>query len=92
MKINYFKLVGTVYGISEIETYNRPGKPDLRKKTFKINLDDGQILFPEIRGSRLSKCPQIKIGDRVEFEYSFNGSEKQGKIYNNIFINKIKTV
>lgn len=91
MDISYFKLKAKVQLISDLVHIERKTKPDLYKRVITLETSDGQILFPEIRNNRLKLLERenITVGSNVEVEYSFQGSEKNGKIYNNIYINSI---
>lgn len=94
MKREVFKLKGTVTFVSELTHIPRNRVPDLYKKVLTIELDDSQKLFPEIRNQRLKMLDkeQIEVGSLVEIGYTFEGSEKNGKRYNNIYINSIKNL
>lgn len=89
---NIFKLKGTITHIGELVHIEREGIPDLYKKTLTVELDDSQILYPEIRNQRLKlfEKEMIESGNKVEIGFTFEGSEKNGKRYNNIYINSIK--
>ena len=89
--INYFNLRGTVVAIGDLVHIERGKIPDLYKRTLTVELSDGQKLFPEIRNVRLKQLDiqNIQANDFIELEYSFEGSEKNGKRYNNLYINKI---
>jgi DNA helicase TIP49 (TBP-interacting protein) len=94
-EINYFKLSGTILEIGEPQQYVRKSPmPSIYKVILVIETVDGQRLFPEIRNIRIKQLENknIAVGDLVQIEYSFEGSEKGGKRYNNIFINKIDKI
>lgn len=83
--------------ITEIEPLvqvRRTTKPDMYKRILTLQTSDGQILFPEIRNNALKVLDREGIveGSIVEIQYTFQGSEKQGKKYNNILIHNIKKV
>ena len=80
-------LVCQIVSISDTERIERKGKPVFFKKTVTIQTHDGQILFCEIRKMKLLK--NIIEGDIVDVSISFAGSTKNGKRYNNIFINSL---
>ena len=94
MNKNYFKLEGKVCEIGELVHIERKGIPDLYKRVLAIETADGQKLYPELRNQKLKLLDreQIDINSLVSIEYSFEGSEKNGKRYNNIYINSIKTI
>jgi len=91
---SYFNLNGTVHLIGELVHIERNGIPDLFKKVLTVETPDGQLLFPEIRNSKLKMLDEqgIKQGSTVEINFLFQGSEKNGKRYNNIYIHNIKTI
>jgi len=92
MRKEVFMLRGTVTFIGEITHIPRTNVPDLYKIILTIELPDGQKLFPEVRNQKLNiiEREQIKVKDFVELGYTFEGSEKNGKRYNNIYVNSIK--
>lgn len=94
MPKNYFELKGTVHMIGELVHIEREGIPDLHKRVLTVETPDGQILFPELRNSRLKLIEEegIEQGSTVEIKYLFQGSEKNGKRYNNIYIHTIKSI
>ena len=94
MSRNYYKLTGKVTKIGEKKNIKRVTSPDLTKVVLTIETDDKQILFAEIRNKRIEllEKEQVYEGCFVNIDYSFEGSEKNGKRYNNIFIAIIKTV
>lgn len=91
---DYLKLKGTVRFIGDLVHIEREGIPDLLKRVLTIETPDGQILYPELRNTRLRLLQEeeIKEGSTVELEYLFQGSEKNGKRYNNIYIYSIKNI
>lgn len=94
MKKEYFKLKGVVTEIGELIHIQRTNIPDLYKRVLVVETIDGQKLYPELRNAKLKLLDreQINEGSTVEIEYSFEGSEKNGKRYNNIYLNSIKRV
>lgn len=94
MNKNYFKLEGKVCEVGELVHIKRKGIPDLYKRVLTIETADGQKLYPELRNQKLKLLDreQIDVNSIVSIEYSFEGSEKNGKRYNNIYINSIKTI
>jgi hypothetical protein len=91
---NYFNLKGTVHLIGELVHIKREGIPDLYKKVLTIETPDGQVLFPELRNGKLKilETENITQGSTVDIQYLFQGSEKNGKRYNNIYIFSIKAI
>ena len=92
MNKEIFKLKGTVTSMGELIHIPRTGIPDLFKRVLTIELLDGQVLYPEVRNQRLKILDreQIEVNDFVELGYTFEGSEKNHKRYNNIYVNSIK--
>lgn len=85
---------GTVTEISSLVYIKRSTIPDLYKKVLTVEEDDGQVSYPEIRNNNLNllESQHIEVGVRVKIDYVFQGSSKNGKRYNNIYINDIKRV
>jgi hypothetical protein len=92
MNKEVFILRGTVTSMGDLVHIPRKNIPDLYKRVLTIELPDGQKLFPEVRNQRLKILDreQIEQGCFVELGYTFEGSEKNGKRYNNIYVNSIK--
>lgn len=88
-KTEFFKLKGIVTNIFNKITVKRKNLPDFNKISLTIETIDGQKLYPEVRNKKIKELDGININDAVEIEYSFQGSEKNDKHYNNIYINKI---
>lgn len=84
------KLTGVVKTIGDLERIQRKTLPDLHKKVLSFESVDGQIIFPEVRNRKLSLLDNIEEGDNVIIEVVFQGSEKNGKRYNNIYTCDIK--
>lgn len=91
---SYFNLKGTVHLVGELVHIKREGIPDLYKRVLTVETPDGQILFPELRNGKLKMIESegINQGSTVEIQYLFQGSEKNGKRYNNIYIYSIKAI
>lgn len=89
---NYFKLQGKIEEIGDLVHITRDNLSDLFKKILVITTSDSQRLYPEIRNNNLNQLDNIKVNDIVDIEYTFEGSEKNGKRYNNIYINQITKV
>lgn len=95
MEKEIFRLAGTVEEISDVIQIRRLEKPDLFKKVLTIkSLESGQILYPEVRntGLKVLETEGIEIGSLVEITFIFQGTEKDGKKYNNILIQTIKVL
>ena len=91
---DYIKLKGTIHFIGELVHIPRKKFADLYKKVLTFETHDGQVLFPEIRNKKihLLEDDDITVGSTVEITVSFQGSEKNGKRYNNIFIKTISKI
>lgn len=80
-------LVCQVKEIGEEQTFNRVKKSPFTKRMISLETHDGQKLFCELR--KMELLQGINIDDVVNVKISFAGSEKNGKKYNNIFINEM---
>jgi hypothetical protein len=91
-KIIPFERIVTVHDISELIVIKRTDNIDLKKLVLTVETDDGQVFYPELRYSKIEliKKLNINIKDKVKLTFSFQGSEKNGKKYNNIYIKDIK--
>jgi len=91
---SYFNLKGTVHVVGDLVHIKRDGIPDLYKRVLTVETPDGQILFPELRNGKLKMLEErgITQGSTVEIEFLFQGSEKSGKRYNNIYIYSINKI
>jgi len=80
--------------ISESETIQRAGKEPVEKKTITLVTEDGQKGFFEARKIILQKIERLGIqeGTKVNVGFVYVGTEKNGKVYNNLFINDIEYV
>lgn len=81
-------LMCKVEHIGEIQRFNRTNKAAFFKRMIDLSTHDGQLLYCEVRKMQLLES--IRIGDIIEIGISFAGSNKNGKKYNNIFINELK--
>lgn len=89
-----FKLRGVVENIGELIHMKKREKADLYKKVLTVTTSDNQKLYVDVINQRLKilDSENIQEGTIVDIEYSFKGSERDGKKYNNIFCNSIKRV
>lgn len=92
MTKDYLKQVGIITDIQELYHVKRINKPDIYKRVFTFTSVDGQIHYPEIRNQKLKLLDYISEGDTVEIQFLMQGSEKNGKKYNNILIHSIKPI
>lgn len=88
-------LTGIVEEIGGLVQLNRKkdGK-DIYKKVLTIKEADGQLSYIDVLNQRIKSVEDqnIEEGDIVEIEYSFKGSERDGKKFNNIFCNSITKI
>lgn len=86
-----FTLTGIVKEIGSLVHMKKKTGPDLRKKVITVETVDGQVLYLDIINTRLKvlESEKIEVGSVVGVEYSFKGSERDGKKYNNIYCNGI---
>lgn len=89
MKKEYLKIKGVITEIGELVHIQREGIHDLYKKVLTLETIDEQVLYPEVRNAKLKLLENVYENSTVEIEFSFEGSEKNGKRYNNIYINNI---
>ena len=91
--MNYsFILKGTVTEIGDMVQIRRTTKPDIYKKILAVETMDNQKVYMEIRNTGIKELERegIDEGSLVEIEYLFEGSEKDGKKYNNVVIKNIR--
>lgn len=86
---DFSTIKGVITEIGDLVHIQREGIPDLYKKVLTLETIDGQILYPEVRNGKLKMLDNVYENSTVEIEYSFEGSEKNGKRYNNIYVNNI---
>lgn len=78
--------------LGELQVFSRRGRPDFSKRMVDAVTADGQKLYGEVRNSMIPVLNHFKVGDIVEIDYFFAGSEKDGKKYNNIIIVNLQRV
>ena len=85
-------LLGVVTEIGDITQIRRTTKPDIYKVVISLEIEENQKVYMEIRNTGIKEIERegIEVGSLVEVEYLFEGSEKDGKKYNNIVIKTIK--
>ena len=91
--MNYsFILQGTVTEIGDMVQIRRTTKPDIYKKILAVETMDNQKVYMEIRNTGIKELERegVDEGSLVEIEYLFEGSEKDGKKYNNVVIKNIR--
>lgn len=91
---NLFTIQATVKEVGDLVQIRRTTKPDMYKRVLTLELSDGNLLYPEIRNASLKILERegIEEGTKVESIIMFQGSEKDGKKYNNVIINQIKKI
>ena len=67
------------------------GKAPKKRAVVTIVTEDEQKAFFEVREAVISRIEKMGIrpGDQIEIGFVFIGSEKNGRTYNNLFINQI---
>lgn len=86
------KVTAKVTFIGELQIFRRNTKPDFSKRLVSLNTEDGQVMFCEIRNSKIPLINPIKIGDVVNVDIIFAGSEKNDKRYNNLYIVNLELI
>jgi len=83
--IGYFEKMSTP------ELIKVQGKPDKKRAVVTLVTEDDQKAFFEVREAVISRIEKmgIRTGDQIEIGFVFIGSEKNGRTYNNLFINQI---
>lgn len=89
-----FECTAKVLNVGEEETIKRPNAPTLKKRVLKVRTVDNQIFFPELRNRLIDsfEIQDIREEDTVSIKFCFQGSEKNGKQYNNVYIKSISRV
>lgn len=84
---------GTFEEMSEIQVIEKNDRRENRA-TVTLTTSDGQKAFFEVRNRIITSINLLRIfpGQRVRIGFVFIGSEKNGKRYNNLFINEIETI
>lgn len=90
--LTYF--TGFFDGMSKPELIVLEGRPTKKRAIVTIVTEDEQTAFFEVRDAIISKVEKLGLrsGDQVTVGFVFIGSAKNGRIYNNLFINKIDYV
>lgn len=89
-----FNLCGFITDIGEIQQIRRTTKPDILKRTISVITEDNQKVFMEIRNASIKELQRegVENNSYVNIGFVFEGSEKNGKKYNNIIIKNIKLI
>jgi len=85
---------GYFQSMSKPELITVEGKPTRKRAIVTIITEDDQKGFFEVRDAMIARIEKLGIrkGDEVQIGFVFIGSEKSGRIYNNLFINEIDYV
>lgn len=86
--------IGYFQSMSKPELITIEGRPTKKRAIVAIITEDEQKAFFEVRDAMIARIEKLGIrkGDEVQIGFVFIGSEKNGKIYNNLFINEIDYV
>ena len=86
--------VGYFEKMSKPELILVEGKPTRKRAIVTITTEDEQKDFFEVRDAMIARIEKLGVrkGDEVNIGFVFIGSEKHGRIYNNLFINQIDYV
>jgi len=84
-------LVGILTAMTEPQEVVKANNTKMVRSVLTIETADGQKGFFEARIKTIEKIKalNIEIGNEVVIGYVFIGSEKNDKLYNNLFINFI---
>jgi hypothetical protein len=87
-----FEVEVVVHDISELITIERKDNRDMKKIMVTLETTDGQVLFAELRNNKIDLMNKVKLAvkDKVTVSFTFQGSQKKDKKYNNIYIVTIK--
>ena len=80
--------------MSNPETIAIESKNPKKRALVTIVTEDEQKAFFEVRDAVIARIEKMGIrpGDQIEIGFVFIGSEKNGRTYNNLFINQIDYV
>jgi DNA helicase TIP49 (TBP-interacting protein) len=93
-KKNLTPFVGYFERMSKPELIVIEGKPTKKRAIVTVTTEDEQKAFFEVRDAMIAKIEKIGLrkGDEITVGFVFIGSEKNGRTYNNLFINQIDYV
>lgn len=89
-KLNF--ITGYITYISPEIEVNNVGRPMYLKRMVTVVSNDGQKFFGEIRKNKLTLLDSINTRQELKIGYLFEGSEKDNKRYNNIYIDTLENV
>jgi hypothetical protein len=86
--------IGYFEKMSNPEAITIEGRPAKKRAVVTIVTEDEQKAFFEVRDAVILRIEKMGIrpGDQIEIGFVFIGSEKNGRTYNNLFINQIDYV
>jgi hypothetical protein len=84
-------LVGILTAMTEPTQILKENGSKMTRSVLTIETSDGQKGFFEARVKTIERISKLNIGigDEVTIGYVFIGSEKNDKLYNNLFVNFI---
>jgi hypothetical protein len=93
-KKNLTFLQGYFEKMSKPEAIIVEGRDPKKRAIVTITTEDEQKAFFEVRDAVIARIDKLglRTGDQVEIGFVFIGSEKNGRVYNNLFINQIDYV
>lgn len=93
-KKNLTLFVGYFEGMSKPELITVENRPTKKRAVVTVSTEDEQKAFFEVRDAIIARIEKLGVrkGDEVKIGFVFIGSEKQGRTYNNLFINEIDYV
>lgn len=89
-KLNF--MTGYITYISPEIEVNNVGRPMYLKRMVTVVSNDGQKFFGEIRKNKLTLLDSINTRQELKIGYLFEGSERDNKKYNNIYIDTLENV
>jgi hypothetical protein len=93
-KKNLTFLQGYFEKMSNPEAIIIEGRDPKKRAVVTIVTEDEQKAFFEVRDAVIARIEKLGLrpGDQIEIGFVFIGSEKNGRVYNNLFINQIDYV
>jgi hypothetical protein len=93
-KKNLTPFIGYFEKMSKPEAIKIEGRDPKKRAIVTITTEDQQKAFFEVRDAVIARIEKLGLrpGDQVEIGFVFIGSEKNGRTYNNLFINQIDYV
>lgn len=93
-KKNLTFLQGYFEKMSSPEAIIIEGRDPKKRAVVTIVTEDEQKAFFEVRDAVIARIEKLGLrpGDQIEIGFVFIGSEKNGRTYNNLFINQIDYV